>query len=95
MVGYELLAEPQRDFSAEEAAGQLRAVGADRRGASGTEAEPLSSAWTGPGRALAQSRRLDARQHLGSESPEPLHHVVAVATEPVVEPDVLGVQGSS
>ena len=43
MVGYELLAEPQRDFSAEEAAGQLRAVGADRRGASRPRPEPLTS----------------------------------------------------
>jgi UDPglucose--hexose-1-phosphate uridylyltransferase len=35
MVGYELLAEPQRDLSAEEAAGHLRSVGTDRPDAPG------------------------------------------------------------
>ncbi len=36
MVGYELLAEPQRDLSPEEAADQLRATIADQPGATGT-----------------------------------------------------------
>jgi galactose-1-phosphate uridylyltransferase len=39
MVGYELLAEPQRDLSPEDAASRLRAAGSENDGSAGSDTQ--------------------------------------------------------
>ena len=59
MVGYELLAEPQRDLTAEEAAERLRVVDGSRHGQPADVADLLSS--VGPGTmGRTHARRMDA-----------------------------------